>query len=169
MFFNSISFYNYVQIENSSLHEQKFSMLSLPLFVNFSFSIKEKKKILQTSDLIFQFFLARPKILSTKKINKTTSFNVFINPGFVSLFKALRIAHLTRNSTKNKLVGFKIKNNGTIYIIFKDFVTLQSFKIKTYDFHDWRNQFVIVFPTNQHLKNSEFSIYNKINFFITYF
>jgi len=167
MFINSISFYSYSQVENSSLSSNFFYPLDFKFSVNFFFSAKEKKKLLQTSDLIGQFFISRPKLSSKKKMNKLSAFNVSINPNFFSIFIAFRLAWTTRNSIKKKLITFVFKPNGAVYLIFKDFVTLYPFVIKNYDFHDWRNQFVI--SSSHTIKASEFFAYNKINFFITFF
>lgn len=169
MFINSIFFYAYAQLENNSLSSNFFYSSEFKFSVNFFFSSKEKKKLLQTSDLMAQFFISRPKLTSKKKMNKLTAFNVSITPNFFSLFIAFRVAWATRNSIKKKLITFVFKSNGAVYLIFKDFVTLYPFAIKNYDFHDWRNQFVMFSRPSLVSKNSEFFTYSKINFFINFF
>jgi hypothetical protein len=169
MFINSIFFYSYGQIENNSLSSNFSLSPEFKFSVNFFFSPKEKKKLLQTSDLMIQFFISRPKVISKKKMNKLAAFNVSITPNFFSLFMAFRVAWATRNSIKKKLITFTFKANGDVYLIFKDFVTLYPFTIKNYDFHDWRNQFVMFSPSSLTSKNSEFFTYSKINFFINFF
>lgn len=166
MFFNSINFYNYLQLENCSLTQATTAFYDPRFTVKFNFSVKDKKRIMQTSDLLCQFFNARPKISVAKNFNKITSFNIFISPSFNSMLRVFRIIYSIRGSSRKKLVNFKFKRDGFTYLVLRDFVTLFPFKIKTYDFHDWRFNFVLA----SNLRNSsEFVKFNSINFYFNFF
>lgn len=166
MFYNSHKFYNYTQLENCSLLQEKIVYFSPRFRVKFNFSAKDKKRIMQTSDLLCQFFFARPRISVVKKFNKITSFNIFISPSLHSTFRALRIIYFIRGSSRKKLVTFKFKRSGFTYLVLRDFVTLFPFKIKSYDFHDWRFNFVLISNTRF---NSEFEKFNSANFYFNFF
>lgn len=168
MFFNSISFYTYLQLDNCSL------CLHNPIFykpefkTNFTFSVSDKKKIMQTAELLTQFFLTRPAIRAHKKFDRISSFSVSAKPNFSSLLRALRVIYAIRQSSRKKLITFKSKRNGFIYIVFKDFVTLYPFKLRSYDFHDWRSQLVMV-SISKFSRLSEFEKYNAMNFYYTFY
>lgn len=166
MFFNSITFYNYLQLENCSLTQEKINLYVPKFKVKFNFSVKDKKRIMQTSELLFQFFNARPKLSVVKKFDKPTSFNIYISPNFNSILRTLRIVFDVRNSSRKKLVNFKFKRNGVTYLILRDFVTLFPFKIKSYDFHDWRLNFTMISISST---DSEFNKFNSINFYFNFF
>ena len=168
MFFNSISFYSYLQLENCSLNAYEAVFYRPEFKTNFTFAASEKKKIIQTSELLTQFFLVRPRIGSYKKFERISSFSISVKPSFSSLLRAFRIMYAVRLSSRKKLITFKFKRNGFIYVIFKDFVTLYPFKIRSYDFHDWRSQLAIVSISN-FKKLSEFEKYNSINFYYTFY
>lgn len=166
MFFNSIDFYNYVQLENCSLTQNQVNVFCPSFNVKFNFSVKEKKRIVQTSDLLFQFFNARPKISVVKKFGKLVSFNLSISPNFISIFRVFRVIYSVRTSSRKKLVIFKFKRNGFSYVILRDFVTLFPFKIKAYDFHDWRYNFVL---SASDMNSNEFKKFNSTNFYFNFF
>ena len=166
MFFNSIDFYNYTQIENCSLTQEQFSIFIPKFHVKFNFPAKEKKRIIQTSDLLFQFFNARPKIRVVKKFGKLSSFTLSVSPNFNSIFRVFRIVHSIRASSRKKLITFKFKRSGFTYLVLRDFVTLFPFRIKTYDFHDWRYNFVLFADSKS---STEFKKFYTINFYFNFF
>lgn len=166
MFFNSITFYNYLQLENCSLTQEKINFYTPKFNVKFNFSAKDKKRIMQTSELLFQFFNARPKLTVVKGFGKVTSFNIYLSPNFNSILRVLRTVYEIRNSSRKKLVNFKFKRNGFTYLILRDFVTLFPFKIKSYDFHDWRFNFVLISTSST---DSEFNKFNSTNFYFNFF
>jgi hypothetical protein len=168
MFFNSISFYNYIYLENCSLYQSKLHTVNPQFRVNFNFPSKQKKRIIQTSDLLYQFFSTRPKINVVKRFEKVVSFNIFINLSNQSLMRFFRILYFIRRSSRKKLINFNFKRNGKHYISLQDFVTLFPFKIRAYDFHDWRFTFSLS-SVNSNFKPSDFCAYNIINFYINFF
>lgn len=166
MFSNSLAFYNYTQLENCSLVGGNFQTYKPSFRAKFNFSSKDKKRIIQTADLLRQFFNARPKLSVHRKFGKATSFNILIFPNFNSTLRVLRLVYLLRSSSRKKLASFKFKREGSIYIILRDFVTLYPFKIKDYDFYDWRFGFVLY----SHFHNqSDFTNFNSINFYFNFF
>lgn len=167
MFLNSYDFYKYQEIENFSLFQDKFSLDFPTLESNFNFNQKESKKIMQTTQLIYQFFGLRPKLKTVIKFGRPHSLNVGFHCKLSTILSAIKVLYRIRKSSKKKLVTFRF-NRDAIYICMKDFVTFYPFKIKLYDFHDWRHEFVLksVLVSS---KYSEFEIHFIRNFYISFF
>jgi len=170
--YNYLSFYNHYTLQNTILQSNKIIKVKPRLYVAFFVKSDQKKKIIQTCELFKQFFKKRPKIVS--KFNtqgKLLGFLIIINLNKRSAKRVFDTIVITRSGSRKKLITFQSISKGSQIIIkLKDFVTLYNFKIKFYDFHDWRYTLTIVdncfsgTPLNDPAK-----IYCLNNFYYSFF
>jgi hypothetical protein len=140
---NSLEFYNFFQAENSVLLTNKFYAYNPQFRVHFGILNTSKLELLQTLELLYQFFGIRPAISTVKSFGKPSRFNLSLDLQGRSVTKLFKIISTVRSSSRRKLISFTFKFNGSFFIKFKDFITLYPFKIRFYDFHTWRKQVTI--------------------------
>ena len=169
MFYKSfVNFYNFTQIENSVLLNNSVPNFSnLKFGLNFRLPITGKLQLLQAFELFYQFFSVRPKIRTIKKFGKSTHFNVSLHIRGVNLINFFENLYTIRNSSRRKLVSFKIKSSD-LFITMKDFITLYPFNIRFYDFHSWRFQVVLTAATYDYSLHEKFIFSNFFNNFFRY-
>jgi hypothetical protein len=143
---NSLNFYNYYAIQNSVLCSNERIKFKPRLYLAFFVKVNQKKKLIQTCELFYQFFKARPNIVS--KFNnqgKLIGFLVQINLGKKSVKRLFNLLLKIRSGSRKKLISFQSTKGGTQIILkLRDFITLYNFRIKFYDFHDWRHTLTLV-------------------------
>lgn len=137
---NYLSFYNYYVAQNVVLQSGTFVKYKPQLYIAFFVKADQKKKVMQTCELFSQFFKARPHVSAKYNVHgKVTGFLIQLNLNKHSAKRFFELLALIRSGTRKKLISFQSGNRGSQIIIkLKDFVTLYDFKIKFYDFHDWR-------------------------------
>jgi hypothetical protein len=163
---NSLAFFNYCQIENLTLISSNFWAYDPNFELNYYLVDKNKMFILQTFELFYQFYGVRPKLFSLKKFDKFQNFSLILSIRQRNSYQFFKTLHNIRSSSKTKLVNFSFKENGKLYILLQDFITLFQFQIRFYDFHSWRNEVVI----HSHPKHtSHFEFFGIINFFYSFF
>lgn len=145
MYINSLPFFNIQFAENQSITNQKFIPYSPAFRVSFNLHISDRTSFLQTYELFYQFFNARPKITTVKAnqnsfTTKSQNFNLTLTVTSKKNFDLFYKIFTIRTSSKFKLVSFKFFESGRLYINFNDFTTLYPFSIRFYDFYSWRNQ-----------------------------
>ena len=139
MTFNFVPFYNYIQFDNSSLASSSYCTYSPELELSFSVSTTSKLHLLQTFELLYQFFQIRPIFSSVKHFGKVVRFNMKLSIKGYTINNFFRTIYRIRSSSKFKLIKFTFSKSGRCFILFNDFTTLFPFEIKFYDFHTWRN------------------------------
>ena len=171
---NSFEFFNFQSIENQSIF-LPYSVEYRPLFkVNFVLPTKQKLLVLQTFELLYQFFTIRPSVKSIKKKfgGNYKSFTLFLTLRMYYLHKVFLLFFRIRNSSKFKLIKFILTDHGTFFIKLNDFTTLYPYKIRSsYDFYTWRNQVVITdsqFSSAVVIEES-YEMYLMTNFFYSFF
>jgi hypothetical protein len=168
MIFNFTSFYNYSQLENSSIVSSSYFTYTPEFEINFSVPATSKLQILQTFELLDQFFQVRPVLKSVKHFGKTVKFNIKLSVKGYNLNNFFSIIHKVRSSSKCKLIKFNFNKSGHFFITFNDFTTLYPFEIKFYDFHTWRNVVSVYANTSENYPFFNTS-YTTVNFFHNFF
>jgi hypothetical protein len=166
---NFSNFYNYLQIDNTALVGSSYFFYCPEFEINFSVSSTSKLQLLQTFELLYQFFKVRPSVRVTKQLGKVTKFNIKLTiRGHVN-FNLFRTIYRIRSSSKCKLIRFTFNRSGQLFIVFNDFTTLFPFEIKFYDFHTWRNLVSMHSKSNSTLCSTPNNSYVIANFFHIFF
>lgn len=162
---NFYKYFVYTSHENFVLSQQSSSTLFNPKFTcKFYVKIENKLEITQTFFLLKQFFGVRPFIRTIKRQHKPVFFIIGITSSFADSMAFFSFVRRLRYGAKRKLVSVKYKENGYVYVAFKDFVTLFPFVIGTFDFHNWRRSVTLhnLPVSGLYQKNLLFNFYNYL-------
>jgi hypothetical protein len=168
MIFNFTGFYNYYQLDNTSLVCESYFFYSPEFNVNFSIPCNQKLLVLQAFDLLYQFFQIRPVLKSVEQFEKVIKLNISLSIKNRNLSTFFHLVYRIRSSSKFKLIKFKFSKSGHFSMIFNDFTTLFPFKIKFFDFHTWRN-IVSISSSLNNIKTDNYKLYLSSNFSHTFF
>lgn len=164
---NFLNFLNFQGVENSLLAQNAAKVKFLPsLKCVFHLTNENRLEIVQTFFIFKQFFGLRPRISSIKKLHKSTFFTICVSlDGFRDSTIFFNFVRRLRLGSKRKLVSIVLKEQGIIYVSFRDFVTLSNFKIGKFDYHNWRRPVTVICSfagLSDYQKNIYFNLFNII-------